>query len=343
MATFQKQLAEHLNLSQSTVSRALRQDKGVKEKTRKDVLSAAVRFGYNIEVTNYEARAMRMRACGTLAATGIVCAMVHDDDDAAGFGGRILRGMNEAARKAGLEVIMVTRSLTKFPRVVMRRQVDGVLRLLGDVEVDVGVEPCPVPWVSLLYDVPGVDLVTVGNFEGMRAVGRHLCGLGHKRIAFIGPETDLARERLAGLRAAAREVGSDVPDSLVRLERFVASEGPTRRLLDAFLGTTPPDRPPFTALVAYNDYMAEIALQVMAKKGIRVPEDVSVAGFDGVVGSKFRENRRITSAAIPLEEIGAAALDLLQWRLANPEAPRRRLALETTFVAGDTVGRVFTT
>jgi LacI family transcriptional regulator len=338
MSAFQKQLARHLNLSQSTVSRALRNKAGVNEKTRLAVHAEAEKLGYNIDSTNFEARTMRMRALGNLPATGIVCATVYDDDDAAGFGGRILRGMNEAARKADLEVIMVTgsRSITEFPRIVMRKQVDGVVRLLGDLEVDQGVVPCPVPWVSLLYDVPGVDLVTVDNFAGARAVGHNLFALGHRRVAFIGPETDLARERLAGLRAAAREAGCEVPDSLVRLEKFVASDKPTRDLLEAFIGGRL-DRLPFTALVAYNDYMAEIALRYFDAKGVRVPAEVSVAGFDGVLPASFNEKRRIASAAIPLEQIGAAALELLLWRIGNPGAARRRVVLDTTFSEGDTV------
>jgi LacI family transcriptional regulator len=340
MSAFQKQLARQLNLSQSTVSRALRNMAGVNERTRRAVHAEAEKLGYHIDSTNFEARTMRMRAVGNLPSTGIICATVYDDDDAASFGGRILRGMNEAARKADLEVVMVTSSVsgTEFPRVVMRKQVDGVVRLLGDLEVDRGVTPCPVPWVSLLYDVPGIDLVTVDNFVGARAVGRRLFALGHRRVAFIGPETDLARERLAGLRAAAREAGGDIPDALVRLEKFVASDKPTRDLLDAFIGSRL-DRLPFTALVAYNDYMAEIALQYFDAKGIRIPGAVSVAGFDGVLPASFHEKRRIASAAIPLEQVGAAALELLLWRIVNPGAARRRVVLDTAFVEGDTVSR----
>ena len=338
MPITQKALAEELGVAQVTVSRALRQDRGVKESLRRRILNAAERYGYSIEVTNQAARLMRQRAAGVEAKTNIICVIVHDDDDPAGFGGRILHGMNDEGQAMGSEIVMVTRCRHAFPLIVSRQQVDGAIRLFGDVELSRVVDMHPVPWVSVFYEVSGVDLVTVDNFGGARSVGRHLCALGHKRIAFIGPDTDLARDRLAGLRAAAQEAGAEVPDALVRIRKYVASEGPTRELLESFFCSQPSPLP-FTAIVAYNDYMAELTLQFLTKKGFRVPEDVSVAGFDGVVPSMYHERRRITSAAIPLEDVGAAAVRLLEWRLRSPDAPRQKVLIETTLVEGDTAGR----
>lgn len=376
MATTQKALAEQLSVSQVTVSRALRGEKGVAEPLRQRIIRAAERGGYSIDASNYEARMMRHQALGTRPAANVICAIVYDEDDSSGFGGRILRGMNAEGEAIGSEIVMVTHCRDRLPLVVTRKQVDGAIRMMGDVEFERGIARPPVPWVSLFYDVPDVDVVTVDNFAGARSVGRLLCAKGHRRIAYVGPTTDLSVERLAGVRAAAAEAGAEVPDELVRLEKFVASEGPTRQLLKAMIadcdpgpgsrlhsaespgGRTcgepmgngsaqprPPREPgldggrlPFTALVAYNDYMAEIALQVLDRKGLRVPADVSVAGFDGILSSSFHESRRITSSAIPLEEVGAAAVRLLSWRLQSPRALRRRVVIETTLVEGDTIG-----
>jgi DNA-binding LacI/PurR family transcriptional regulator len=94
--------------------------------------------------------------------------------------------MNREAENLGTEIVMITHYSQTLPRIVSRAQVDGVVRMLGGVEIDKGLPPMPVPWISILYDVPDADLITVDNFSGMRAVGRQVCALGHRRIAFIG-------------------------------------------------------------------------------------------------------------------------------------------------------------
>jgi len=247
--------------------------------------------------------------------------------------------MNDEAESIESEIVMVTRCRKELPLIVSRQQVDGAIRLLGDLEVASGVHRLLVPWVSILYDVPDVDLVTVDNFGGAREVGRHLCKLGHRRIAFIGPDTDLCRERLAGLRAAADEAGAEVPDEWVRIEPYSVDVGPTRDILDELIdGRT---SLPFTALVGYNDFMADTALHYAREKcGFRVPGDLSIAGFDGVLPSRLHEQAVITTAAVPLEDLGASAVRLLQWRLKSPDAPRRTVTLETKLVDGETSGEV---
>ncbi|MCG3147953.1 MAG: HTH-type transcriptional regulator DegA [Verrucomicrobiae bacterium] len=336
MAITQKDLARQLGVAQVTVSRALRQDRGVNESLRRRILNAAERHGYSLDSSNLEARRLRSRAGGIHVKTNVICAIVITDDDPAGFGGRIVKGMNDEGAALGTEIVTCTRCRGKLPLIVARQQVDGVIRLLGDVELTNAGDRPVMPWVSVLYEVPQVDLVTVDNFHGADQVGQHLCRLGHRRIGFIGPDTDLCRERLAGLRAAAAQAGATVPDECVRLRRYVASEEPTRQLLTEFLGDCA--TLPFTALVAYNDYMADIALHYVRDHGRSVPGDLSLAGFDGVLPSRLREQAIITTAAIPLEELGRSAVRLLSWRLQSPEAPRRKVVLETAFVAGDTSG-----
>jgi LacI family transcriptional regulator len=338
MGATQRELADRLNVSQVTVSRALRDDKGVSPALRKRILAEASRRGYSIDASNYAARQMRQRALGGVQKTNVICAIVFDEDDSSGFGGRILRGMNREGTEKGLEVVMMTHFRGDLPLIVSRGQVDGMIRLLGDLDLAKGNTTAPVPWVSVFYDVPDVDLVTVDNFGGARQVGRFLCARGHRRIAYIGPATDIAHERLAGLRAAAAEGGAAVPDELVRMERFAADEQPTRELVAGLVPLL--ERGDFTALVGYNDFMADVALIELREHGLDIPRDVSIAGFDGVAPSRMQEQMSLATAAIPLEEVGAAAVRLLQWRLESPDAPRRRIVLETEFREGATVAAI---
>lgn len=335
MALTQKDLAERLNVSQVTVSRALRGEENVKPALRDKIIKEAELAGYSIDDSNFEARRMRQRAVGAPTETNVICALVHDEDNSLSFGGRVLKGMNREAEDSGIEVVMMTHYKRTLPRIVARGQVDGVVRLLGDIEIGEGLPPMPVPWISLLYDVPDVDLVAVDNAAGMQEVGRYVCSKGHRRIAFIGPDTHIARERLAGLRAAAKEAGAQVPDELVCMEKYAGDEVAARRFVDQLLSDGAPS---FTALVAYNDYMADVAMIALRSRGFRVPDDISVAGFDGVLPSRMSMLTIITTAAIPLEDLGAAAVKCLKERIKSPDAPREKIVLETAFVEGASVG-----
>jgi len=341
MALTQKELAQRLNISQVTVSRALRGSKGVSEKLRRRIRQEADRAGYSIQATNHEARTMRRRACGHTQVTNVVCVLVDLENDPGehSFNGRIFHGICTAAEELGVETVLTGRVNGDLPLLVHRGQVDGLVCLLNDIQVSKGHEPVPVPCVSILYHLPGADVVAIDNVAGAREVGRFICEQGHKTMAFIGPESELARERLSGLRRAADEAGAEVPDELVYLRPYVSNRESTRELVEQIFrcreGKGGPV--PFTALVAYNDYMAAVTAQRLQEAGWRIPEELSIAGFDGVWPGTPGVPR-ITTAAIPLEDLGAEATRLLCWRLRNPDGTRRQVMLETQFVEGGTVG-----
>lgn len=183
-----------------------------------------------------------------------------------------------------------------------------------------------------------MDSVMVDNFQGGRDLGRHLCELGHRRIAYIGPDQALAHQRLAGLRAAASEAGATVPDDLVHLSPDAGSEDSVPGLLGRLLaGRTGPKRvrQAFTALAVYNDYMAVHAIRCLQGQALRVPKHVSVTGFDGALPADTR-GLRLTTAHIPLAEMGREALNLLSLRLQSPSAPPRKLVLSAVVRDGET-------
>jgi DNA-binding LacI/PurR family transcriptional regulator len=95
----------------------------------------------------------------------------------------------------------------------------------------------------------------------------------------------------------------------------------------------------FTVIAAYNDYMAVTVLRSLRERGVRVPEDVSVTGFDGALSGLVSE-RGITTVALPLEDLGAEAMRLLAWRFASPAALRRKALIESRLVVGETTSTV---
>ncbi len=331
MAITQKQLAEMFELSQMTISRALRGQPGVNEKLRDRILKAARKHGYSAE-THHAARMLRYAGRDDAPEVNVICAMVPEttDDDQFSFHGRILNGIRAGAAETGVEVIMATHQVGALPLVVSRGQVDGVVRLVGATNIRSGQTACPLPWVSILFDVAGVDSVTIDNFSGARAVGRHLCELGHRRLAYIGSDNALSLERLAGLRAAAAGAGAAVPEELTILDPWASgSSGNMRQLLSRL----PEDH--YTAIVTYNDHMAMTAIAQLETQGRRIPEHLSIAGFDSALPRGYR-NRTLTTAAVPLEALGKEAMRVLAARLRDRDAPRRRLTLETKLVIGNT-------
>ncbi len=336
----QTMIARKLGVSQVTVSRAIRGLPQVNNSLRNRILAEAKRCGYVPDATNFEARMMRRRANGVRPRTDVICAIVVDEDDPFGFGGRLLRGMNEEAHQTNCEVVILTHINGALPRIVLRHQVDGMIRMLGDLEMARGVLPSPIPWVSILYEVPGADLVTVDNAAGGLTLGRLLAAKGHRRVAFIGPDTHLARERLSGLRQGLAETGGDIPAEWTFLRPFVCNDDSTKDLLDEIFtrfrmaGRT---IPPFTALAAYNDFMAELAVRSALQHGLRVPEDLSITGFDGALPSRLRETLPLTTIAVPLEELGAEAVRLVHWRLEHPTALRRKVVLDGQLILGRTL------
>ncbi len=192
----------------------------------------------------------------------------------------------------------------------MHKRVDGMLIMAPEMEAwDVyrllnG--HAPVVFVNTEVRRPQLDVINFDNFGGVHAAVVHLLARGHRRIAYIkGPDGAYdARERLRGYRAALQDAG--IPEG-ARLEfegdyTQEAGYAAARRILAL------DPRP--TAVVGANDYCAVGVLHALHEAGLRVPEDVAVAGFDDMPSSRYTQPP-LTSVNVPVEEMGAAAMQYL--------------------------------
>jgi len=340
MSVTLREISVKCQVSTMTVSRAIRGQKGVSEAVRQKILDAAQELGYDPEAA-FHARTLRQARDSEMTPQTQTLALImppEAHEDSLSFFGRILGGTRTASCELGYDFLVCNYYERFLPRVVMRGHVDGALRLLLESDMVNGYPECPVPWVSLLHDIPGHDAVLVDNRAAGRAVGAHLYALGHRHIAFIGSDTDLGRERVEGLRAAARDAQAPLPDAHIVIRQWAGGRESTRTLLRELCARTGPFGSvanPVTAIVAYNDFMATVAVQVLREQGLRVPEDMSVAGFDGALPRDIRDPL-LTTAALPLEELGAEAVRLLAWRLGTPEADPRTIALRADLRPGST-------
>lgn len=173
----------------------------------------------------------------------------------------------------------------------------------------------------------GIPVVCAAHASGATQATNHLLELGHRRIGAIGgPEGRLAtHERLRGYHAALAGAGVLPDPALFRFSDFNVEGG--RKEADALLGL--PDPP--TAIFAFNDAMAIGAIQALAARGLRVPQDVSVVGFDDTIQAAIAVPA-LTTVRQPLAEQGRTAVSLLLRQIENRRLEPLRLELATRLV-----------
>jgi LacI family transcriptional regulator len=324
-----RQVADLAGVSIATASRALNGRGDVSNETRLAVQQAARTCGY-------KARARSWPHPGAATAadahwTGIVGVTMPWADPA--YFARILAGTVEALSERSMRALVCpTRSQHNYEVSLIEQLVHGQT----DGAVLVMPEESPEELRALkrqgfhfvVVDPPNeldedIPVVSAANSSGAYHATDHLLGLGHRRIGVItGPSEGVAsRRRLLGYRTALTAAGI-MPLPALQIEGDFMSSGGTRgteRLLDL-------SEPP-TAIFAFNDSMAVGALQVARARGIRVPEDLSIVGFDDTIEAQV-SYPPLTTVRQPLKELGSMAVNLLFRLLAEqwPEPPHVELA-----------------
>lgn len=312
-----KDIARIAGVSQSTVSRILNDTPvsvPVSQKTRERVLAAAEEHGYR---PNPLARALRG------APTMLVGAIVRDMTDP--FFAVAVDALASAAKTRGYSVVLGhARSRADdalaLAAMLESRHCDAIL-LVGDFREQPLIDDLRrsrIPVVALWHGVQshGFHSVNVDNVAGIRLALGHLVALGHTRIGFVGGAAlgDI-REREAAFLEAAVELGLSLPDgSVQRVENTFASAGPA---LGRLLGQTSAP----TAVVASTDVLAIGLLHAAAELGVRVPDDLSVVGFDDIPFAAATVPS-LTTVHMPVTEMCGAALEIAVTvdRSAPPEA-----------------------
>jgi LacI family transcriptional regulator len=272
-----RDVAVRAGVSHMTVSRVINDNTGVSASTRERVLDAIEELGY---VPSSIARGLSWNRTRSLG-------VVTDDISDFSFG-QIVAGAEAEARRRGYFLIIgsVERGADEddYVRLMLERRVEGFILVRPSVpftsEHLEAVRQARVPLILVgMSHVPGVAIVESDNSGGGYKATRHLLELGHRRIAtIVGPAAwSSAKERLEGYRRALGEFAIS-PD--VQLEERAddwgveAGQAAADRLLAR--------RQKFTALFAHNDLIALAAIARLRQAGLRVPDDVSVVGFDDV-------------------------------------------------------------
>jgi DNA-binding LacI/PurR family transcriptional regulator len=249
----------------------------------------------------------------------------------------LVSGVSQVAEAAGLSVVVSTARrgamLTRqWLDALDRRGSDGAVLALGELTGEQRAELDRRSVSFVVVDAlrrPDPDLPSVGttNWAGGFDATRHLLGLGHRRIAAIGgpPGIMSTRARLGGYRAAIEEAGLPLEPGLVWHGelRYEGGHRAAAALLDLAL--------PPTAVVAGDDLQALGAIQAAWERGLRVPEDLSVVGFDDLMFSRWIAPP-LTTVRQPVREMGAAAARMLLGMMRGEAPSPPRIELATTLV-----------
>lgn len=223
----------------------------------------------------------------------------------------ILEGILAAANEVGVEVTVARTDIgsERSAQLIRERSVNdwqAVIAVTTAVSELSALSRAHVPTVVIdPIGAPGVDIISVGstNFAGGLAATQHLLDLGHRRIAYVGGTTGAAcnQARLQGFRGAMEAAGARIPRGYVQAGTFMYEDG---LVAGAALLDLP--QPP-TAVFAANDEMALGVLEAARTRGIRVPQELSVIGFDDTEVARVA-SPPLTTVAQPLRRMGSVAL-----------------------------------
>ncbi len=309
-----KVLAEHLQLSPATISVVLNSSPTADEipqATKERIFAAAREFNYR---PNLVARSLRNKRSYTV---GVLAPELSE-----GYGALLLNAIDEALLQEGYFYFVATHRrrpdlLREYPRMLMDRSVEGFLVI--DTALNERL-PLPTVTVSGHAKLPGVTNVILDHRHAAHLALHHLLELGHRRIAFMRgqPFSADAEERWNAIRQAAGRLGIKVlPELVVQLSMNTFSPVMGYPVTQELLTRTRN----FTAVFAYNDLSAIGAIRALRETGLRVPEDVSVVGFDDINSAAF-QNPSLTTIRQPLQTMGSLAAKTLLQRLEGGVDPR---------------------
>lgn len=333
MSVTQKEIAQKLNISRSLVARALKGYEEVSPVTRQRVQEAAREMGYDVNA-NQAARSLIARRYGQKVHTGVIAVafppLVSPSPHHMVFFAPLMKGIESEAAALGIEIFLFNVRLGELPRIIREGSVDGVISIGFSPEDVSAIRALGLPVVTYQSVCRDAHSLMAEDRRGIHATTRHLLELGHRKIAYLGVklkyENGLTDElRFQGYRDALEEfniplreewINTGLPFPDTSSHKYCSGCGECAacagwQTLKAQTGTGTHEKPPFTAIVCYHDPIAMGVMAHAADEGVRVPQDLSVAGFDNV-SHLYHMEPHITSVSFDRETMGRAAVRLLQ-------------------------------
>lgn len=321
-------VADYARVSKATVSRVLNNHPTVASDIRDRVLNAVQTLDYHPD------RPARRLRKGTRDVIGVVISDIQNS-----YFQSVIRGVEDAAYAQQMHIVLCntdedTSRLNTYLRLLQEENVAGLIVSVTDAQHlellhSIQQNGTPIILVDRLIEGGAMDGVCVDNAEGARQAVQHLLRLGLRRIGVLYPPVITGHERLQGYRAALSAAGIAPDESLLRVGGYKVESAyhATLELLEA-----KPD-----AIFAANNMISLGALRALRVRGLRVPQDVALVGFDDMPWAQDLYVP-LTAVAQPTYEIGQEAVRLLLRRLNNPDAPFITTMLQTRLVVRESCG-----
>jgi len=318
-----KKLAEHLGLNPATVSVVLNEVPGrsIPQTTRDRIKSAAKELNYQPSLL---ARSLRNRRTLTI---GILVPQLGD-----GYHTQVMGGVGDHLMEAGYFYFTAHHRhqknlIEEYSRMLLGRGAEALIAIDTLLEHAFSV---PVVAVAGHRTIKGITNVALDHRFAAELALMHLYSLGHRRIAFMRgqPFSSDSDERWHSIVAAARQIGLAIkPELIVQLDRDISSPELGYPVMQQLLS----GGREFTAVVSFNDMSAIGAIRALQDSGLRVPDDVSVIGFDDIQAAAFN-NPRLTTIRQPMANMGRIAAQCILNRLQGSERFRQQITVEPELV-----------
>jgi DNA-binding LacI/PurR family transcriptional regulator len=326
-----KAVAQHLGLTPGTVSAVLNDApsaRSIPKETKERIHAAAKELNYR---PNFFARTLRNKRTYTI---GVIAEEIGDS-----YGSAIISGIEHYLRKRDYFFLTVAHRhdpelLDRYSHILSERGVEGI------ITVDTTIREAPaLPIVAVAghKKIKGVTNIVLDHGRAAVLALNYLKEMRHERVAFMrgNPLSSDSKERWEGICQVAAQIGMRIdPELTVQID----SDDATPMLGYPFTKQLLARRKPFTALFAYNDISAIGAIRALQEQGLRVPQDVSVMGFDDIPGAAFH-TPSLTTVRQPLNRMGEVAAQSLLERIEDNKEYPSEIAIEPELVVRESTAK----
>jgi LacI family transcriptional regulator len=330
-------IARHSGVSVSTVSLALNNKPGVSEETRSKVYQIAVELDYPIKPAMAPSKASRLTTIGMIVKTD-----PNLTPQANPFYSKVIVGIEDGCRRNGVNLLFATLPVDEnnrpleTPLLLNSDIVDGLLMVGTFVDETItsliGRRIPPIVLVDGYSNTEKYDTVESDNFRAAYQAVEYLVQRGHRQIGLVGSDDNCfpsLKQRRNGYLRALKD--NDIFDPYIANFNIIRSHGQEE------IATLLREHPQITALFCVNDDIGNSAIKTVQGLGKRVPEDISVIGYDDTFLA-LTSHPAMTTMRVDTVAMGHSAVNLLSLRLDNPESARMTLTIHPTLVERDSVG-----
>ena len=336
MAVTIKELSRRCDLSISTVSKALNGYSDINETTRQRVIQTAKELGY---YPNAHARALKMKRSYNLG-------VLFVDDNQSGlthpFFSHVLESFKKEAERNGYDVTFICHNMgdseMTYLEHCLQRKVDGAciacIDFLAPEVIQLVNSDIPIVTIDHLFD--NHTCIQSDNAEGMQQLVEYTYAKGHRKIAYIhGLKSAVTNTRLGSFYRSMERLGLDVPEEYIMECEYTKTKS-VYRATKAMLSL--PDKP--TCILISDDYAAFGAYEAIAKMNLKIPDDISIAGYDGIPIMQLMKPK-LTTMRQDTKRLGMEAARKLVAMIEKPKSAIPEISLiPCTLIEGETVGDI---